>query len=57
MMDKKTSKKIDNAVLGILEAIHRAAFTITDEVRREIETRLIESIHARWEYVDKQLKK
>lgn len=57
MMDKKTSKKIDNAVSEIIIAIHRASVAIADEVQREIETRLIEAIHARWEYVDKQKKK
>lgn len=57
MMDKKTSKKIDEAVSEIIMAIHRSSIVITDEVQREIETRLIEAIHARWEYMDKQLKK
>lgn len=56
-MDKSTSKEIDKAVHEISMAIYRAAAAITDEVQREIETRLIETIHARWEYMDKQLKK
>ena len=56
-MDKKTSKKIDEAVSEIRIALYNAALKITDEVQREIETRLIETIHARWEYMDKQLKK
>lgn len=56
-MDKKTSKAIDKAVSEIIMAIHRSSIAITDEVQREIETRLIEAIHARWEYRDKQMKK
>lgn len=57
MMDKKTSKKIDDAVSEIRIALYNAALKITDEVQREIETRLIQAIHARWEYMDKQIKK
>lgn len=56
-MGKKTNKKIDDAVSEIRMEIYRAATFITDEVQREIETRLIESIHARWEYMDKQKEK
>lgn len=56
-MDKKTSKNIDKAVSEIIMAIHRSSIVMADEVQREIETRLIEAIHARWEYMDKQLKK
>lgn len=56
-MDKKTNKKIDDAVSEIRMEIHRAATFIADEVQREIETRLIESIHARWEYMDRQKEK
>lgn len=57
MMDKKASKKIDDAVRSISAAIYRAAFEITDEVQREIETRLIQTIHDRWEYMDRQKEK
>jgi len=56
-MDKKASKKIDDAVRSISAAIYRAAFEITDEVQREIETRLIQTIHDRWEYMDRQKEK
>lgn len=56
-MDKKTSKTIDKAVSEIIMAIHRSAIAITDEIQREIETRLIETIQARWDYKDKQMKK
>ena len=56
-MDKKTSKKIDEAVQSICVAIYRAAFEITDEVQREIETRLIQTIHDRWDYMDRQKEK
>lgn len=53
-MDKQTSKKIDKAVFDISMAIYKASNAITDEIQREIETRLIQVIHDRWEYVDKQ---
>lgn len=53
-MDKKTSKKIDEAVSSIKVSIYKAAQSITDDVMREIETRLIQTIHDRWEYMDKQ---
>lgn len=56
-MDKKTNKKIDDVVSEIRMEIHRAAVFITDEVQREIEVRLIESIHARWGYMDRQKEK
>ena len=53
-MDKKTSKKIDEAVSKIRMAIYDATLAITDEIQREIETRLIQTIHDRWEYMDKR---
>ena len=56
-MDKKTSKKIDEAVQSICVAIYRAAFEITDEVQREIETRLVQTIQEKWERIDKQKQK
>ena len=56
-MDKKTSKKIDNAVSSIKVAIWKASIAITEEVQREVEKRLIQTIHDRWEYVDKQNEK
>lgn len=54
MIDKKTSKKIDDAVSEIRIALYNATLKITDEIQREIETRLIQTIHDRWEYMDKQ---
>ena len=56
-MDKKTSKKIDEAVSKIKMDIWHQAVAITDEVQREIETRLIQTIHERWEYMDSQKEK
>jgi hypothetical protein len=56
-MDKQTSKKIDEAVSSIKVSIYKAAQSITDDVLREIETRLIQTIHDRWEYIDKQKNK
>ena len=56
-MDKKTSKKIDDAVSEIRIALYNATLKITDEVQREIETRLIQTIHDRWEYMDRQKQK
>lgn len=53
MIDKKTSKEIDKAVLSISVAIYQAARKITDEVQREIERRLVQTIQDRWEYQDK----
>ena len=50
IMDKKTSKKIDDAVSSIKVAMWKAANEITEDVLREIETRLIQAIHDRWEY-------
>lgn len=52
-MDKKTSKKIDDAVSEIRIALYNATLKITDEIQREIEKRLIQTIHDRWEYLDK----
>lgn len=49
MIDKKTSKKIDDAVSEIKIAIYNATLKITDEIQREIETKLIQTIHDRWE--------
>lgn len=57
MIDKKTSKKIDDAVSEIRIALYNATLKITDEVQREIETRLIQVIHDRWEYMDRQKEK
>lgn len=57
MIDKKTSKKIDEIVSKIKVDIWHQAIAITDEVQREIETRLIQTIHDRWEYMDKQKNK
>lgn len=56
-MDKKTSKKIDDAVSKIRIAIYDATLAITDEIHREIETRLIQTIHDRWEYMDRKKEK
>lgn len=56
-MDKKTSKKIDEAVRNICISIYRAAFEITDEVQREIEARLVQTIQEKWELQDKQKQK
>ena len=53
MIDKKTSKKIDDAVSEIRIALYNATLKITDEIQREIETRLIQTIQDRWEYMDK----
>ena len=53
-MDKKTSKKIDEAVSSIRVTMWKMANSITEDVLREIETRLIQTIHDRWEYIDKQ---
>ena len=53
-MDKKTGKKIDDAVSEIRIALYDATLKITDKIQREIETRLIQTIHDRWEYMDKQ---
>lgn len=55
-MDKQTSKKIDEAVSSIRVSMYKAAQSITEDVLREIETRLIEAIQSRWEYEDKQKK-
>lgn len=55
-MDKKTNKAIDKAVLEIKVAIWKASLAITEEVQREIETRIIQTIHDRWEYIDNQKK-
>jgi hypothetical protein len=57
MIDKKTSKKIDDAVSEIRIALYNATLKITDEIQREIETRLIQTIQDRWEYMDKQKEK
>ena len=57
MMDKKTSRKIDDAVSEIRIALYNATLKITDEIQREIETRLIQTIHDRWEYMDSQKEK
>ena len=53
-MDKKTSKKIDQAVSSIKLTMWKMANSISEDVLREMETRLIQTIHDRWEYVDKQ---
>jgi hypothetical protein len=57
MIDKKTSKKIDDAVSEIRIALYNATLKITDEIQREIETRLIQTIQDRWEYMYKQKEK
>ena len=54
MIDKKTSKQIDNIVSDIRLAIYKSALNITDGIQREIEERLVQSIQSRWEYIDKQ---
>lgn len=54
MIDKKTSKQIDNIVSDIRLAIYKSALNITDGIQREIEERLVQSIQDRWEYIDKQ---
>ena len=53
MIDKKTSKQIDNIVSDIRLAIYKSALNITDGIQREIEERLVQSIQDRWEYMDK----
>ena len=57
MIDKKTSKQIDNIVSDIRLAIYKSALNITDGIQREIEERLVQSIQDRWEYMDKQKQK
>ena len=57
MIDKKTSKQIDNIVSDIRLAIYKSALNITDGIQREIEERLVQSIQSRWEYIDKQKQK
>ena len=57
MIDKKTSKQIDNIVSDIRLAIYKSALNITDEIHMEIEKRLVQSIQDRWEYIDKQKQK
>lgn len=54
MIDKKTSKKIDESVSKIKVQLYKETIKITEEIQREIETRLIQTIHDRWEYMDKQ---
>ena len=56
-MDKKTDRKINEAVSHIKVAMWKAANDITEDVLRKIETRLIQTIHDRWEYQDKQKQK
>lgn len=53
MIDKKTSKQIDNIVSSIRMSIWKESIKITEEVQREIERRLVQAIHDRWEYQDK----
>ena len=53
MIDKKTSKQIDNIVSDIRLAIYKSALNITDEIHMEIEKRLVQSIQSRWEYMDR----
>ena len=53
-MDKKTSKKIDQAVSKIKITMWKLANSISEDILREIETRLIQTIHDRWEYIDKR---
>lgn len=55
-MDKKTSKEIDDIVSKIKISMWKESVKITDRVLREIETRLIQTIHDRWEYEDKNKK-
>lgn len=57
MIDKKTSKQIDNIVSEMRLAIYKSALNITDGIQREIEERLVKVIQDRWEYMDKQKKK
>lgn len=54
IMDKKTSKQIDNIVSDIRLSIYKSALNITEGIQREIEERLVQSIQNRWEYIDKQ---
>lgn len=53
-MDKKTSKKIDEVVSKIKMDIWQQAIAITEEVQREIEIRLIQTIRDRWDYMDRR---
>ena len=53
MIDKKTSKQIDNIVSEMRLAIYKSALNITEEIHREIEKRLVQSIQSRWEYMDR----
>ena len=55
-MDKKKSKNIDQAVMKITIDMWRMSNEITEEVLRELEERLIKSIHERWEYEDNRKK-
>ena len=57
MIDKKTSKQIDNIVSEMRLAIYKSALNITEEIHREIEERLDKAIQDRWEYIDKQKEK
>lgn len=54
MIDKKTSKQIDNIVSEMRLAIYKSALNITEGIHREIEERLVKAIQDRWEYIDKQ---
>ena len=54
MIDKKTSKQIDNIVSDIRMSIYKHSLNIVEGVQREIEERLVQSIQKRWEYIDKQ---
>ena len=57
MIDKKTSKQIDNIVSEIRMSIYKSALNIVEGVQREIEERLVQAIQNRWEYIDKQKEK
>lgn len=56
MIDKKTSKQIDNIVSDIRMSIYKHSLNIVEGVQREIEERLVQSIQDRWVYIDKQKK-
>lgn len=56
MIDKKTSKQIDNIVSDIRMSIYKHSLNIVEGVQREIEERLVKSIQDRWVYIDKQKK-
>ena len=56
-MDKKICKRIDDAVSTIRIALYEDTLELTDEIQREMVERLIQTIHDRWEYMNKQKNK